>query len=359
MRFKLLGRSGLRVSELCCGTMTFGQGRAAWGASKPESAAVFERFVEAGGNFFDTANSYQAGESETFLGDFMGARRHAFVVASKFSMGGRPGDANSWGNHRKSLIQAIEGSLRRLRTDYLDLYWMHAWDQLTPQDEVLRALDDLVRAGKVLYIGLSDTPAWVIARSQAIAELRGWATLAAIQMPYSLVERTPERELVPMAQALGLSMLTWGSLGAGLLSGKYAPRETTSEPRNERHGRLHYHADRSRTAALNARNFAIVDAVRTVAHALDATPAQVALAWVRARSPGMIPIVGARTAAQLDDNLGCLGVVLDAAQLALLDEASAIELGFPRDFLEGEMVQSVLYQNMRGDIDASGGTQRV
>ncbi|MCA8094867.1 aldo/keto reductase [Burkholderia anthina] len=164
---------------------------------------MFRRFVEAGGNFFDTANSYQAGESEVFLGEFLGTRRHDFVAAAKFSMGGRPSDANSWGNHRKSLVRAVEDSLRRLGTDYIDLYWMHAWDQLTPQEEVLRALDDLVHAGKVLYIGLSDTPAWVVARSQAIAELRGWATLAAIQMPYSLIERTPECDLVPMASARG------------------------------------------------------------------------------------------------------------------------------------------------------------
>ncbi|WP_395067923.1 aldo/keto reductase [Paraburkholderia silvatlantica] len=356
MRFKLLGQSGLRVSELCCGTMTFGQSRSSWGASKPDSFEVFSHFVDAGGNFFDTANSYQSGDSETFLGEFLCARRHEFVVATKFSMGGQSGDPNSWGNHRKSLVRAVEGSLRRLRTDYIDLYWMHAWDQLTPQEEVLRALDDLVRAGKVLYLGLSDTPAWVIARSQAIAELRGWATLAAIQLPYSLLERTPERELVPMASALGLSMLTWGSLGAGMLSGKY---RATQSPAAATDGRLHDHADRSRAAALNARSFAIVEAVRAVAETLAATPSQVALAWVRARSPAMIPILGARTRTQLDENLLCLDVTLDAAQLRALDTASAIELGFPREFLEGEMIQSVLYQNMRGEIDAPLCARRV
>ncbi|RJG03103.1 aldo/keto reductase [Noviherbaspirillum sedimenti] len=347
MRFKLLGQSGLRVSELCYGTMTFGQGRGTWGATKEDSRNSFRCFVDAGGNFFDTANSYQAGDSEVFLAEFMGARRHDYVVATKFTMGGRPNDPNSWGNHRKSMIQAVEGSLRRLNTDYIDLYWMHAWDQLTPQEEVLRALDDLVRSGKVLYIGLSDTPAWVVSRSQAIAELRGWSTLAAIQMPYSLVERTPERELLPMATSLGMSILSWGGLAAGMLSGKYKSAAQAGEV----NGRL-TSTDQSRTKVLSDRNFSIVAAVESIAAGIGAKPSQVALAWVRTRSPAIIPVLGARTAAQLAENLGCLDLQLDSEQLEQLENVSAIEHGFPTDFLGSDMIQSMLYQNMRPQIDA-------
>ena len=353
MRFRLLGQSGLRVSELCLGTMTFGQQRNSWGANKEDSRAVFDRYVEAGGNFIDTANGYQLGQSETFLSEFIAPNRGDFIIATKFTFGGKPNDPNSCGNHRKSMVQALEASLRRLKTDYVDLYWMHAWDGITPQEEVLRAMDDLVRAGKVLYIGISDTPAWVVSRSQAIAELRGWTSLAAIQIPYSLVERTPERELIPMCSALGLSVTVWGALGSGLLSGKYRPNDTD----NKTVGRLNDPMFAGRR--MNERNFAIVDEVTRIATEIGATPSQVALAWVRARSPFIIPIIGARTAAQLDDNLGCLNVALSGEHMARLEKSSAIELGFPHEFLAGEMIRTMMFAGAASRIDAPPPRSRV
>jgi aryl-alcohol dehydrogenase-like predicted oxidoreductase len=345
MRYRLLGGTGLRVSELCLGAMTFGQQRGSWGAPASESRAIFDRFVGAGGNFIDTANMYQAGESETLLGELLEDRRHEVVLATKYSLGARPNDLNSGGNHRKSLVQALEGSLKRLRTDYVDLYWMHVWDSLTPIEEVLRALDDVVRAGKVLYIGLSDTPAWVVARGQAIAELRGWSGLAATQVPYSLIERTIEREILPMAAGLNLAVLAWGSLGNGLLSGKYsgwqgAPKENTSGRLNDPGYPVHGYTSRAGK---------IAQAVVEIAQEADATPAQIALAWVRSRSSLIIPIIGARTIHQLEDNIACLDIHLSPEQSKRLDEVSAIELGFPTDFYPA--VEQTLFGKMRDLLD--------
>jgi len=345
MRYKLLGGTGLRVSELCLGAMTFGQKRGNWGAAAGESRSIFESFVEHGGNFVDTANMYQMGESEILLSGLLEGRRHEIVLATKYSLGARATDLNSGGNHRKSMVQALEGSLQRLRTDYIDLYWMHAWDGVTPADEVLRALDDMVRAGKILYIGLSDTPAWVIARSQAIAELRGWSKLAATQVPYSLIERGIEREILPMATSLGLGVLAWGPLGNGLLSGKYSGWRGTSTQSVQ--GRLndpgypvHGYSQRSEK---------IAHAVVEVAEECAATPARVALAWLRSKSSAVIPIIGARTLDQLDDNLACLETSLSQQQLGHLNEVSAIELGFPTDFYPA--IEATLFGQMRGRLD--------
>src|SRR3974390_2086324 len=221
MRYTLLGRSGLRVSELALGTMTFGTDWG-WGASESESAKQFELFAEAGGTLIDTADKYTDGSAESILGDLLAADRDHFVVGTKYSLNMRDGDLNAGGNHRKSLVQALEASLRRLRPDYVDVLWLHAWDYLTPPEEVMRALDDQVRLGKVLYLGISDTPAWVVAQLQTLASERGWSAFAGVQIEYSLVQREVERELIPMARGLGLGVLAWGPLGAGVLSGKYA-----------------------------------------------------------------------------------------------------------------------------------------
>jgi aryl-alcohol dehydrogenase-like predicted oxidoreductase len=346
MRYKLLGRSGLRVSELCLGTMTFGEDWG-WGASREESRRVFDAFVAAGGNFLDTANHYTNGTSETFVGEFIAAERHRYVVATKYTLNGRPGDPNGGGNHRKSMVQAIEGSLRRMKTDYIDLYWVHAWDFLTPEEEVMRALDDLVRSGKVLYVGVSDAPAWVVSRANTLAELRGWSPFVALQIQYSLVERTPERDLLPMARQLEIAVTPWGALGSGVLSGKYnRDGGGATKPSGARLSDGPWGA-----SFITERNLRIADEVGKIARQLDATPSQVALAWVR-QQPGLIvPIIGARTLSQLQDNLGALGRTLGEQQLARLEELSRVDLGFPHDFLHSDMVQQLVFGGTRSLID--------
>jgi len=318
MRTKLLGRSGLRVSEVCLGTMTFGDGSGIT-TTKEESARILDTYLEAGGNFLDTANAYANGLSEQHLGELIDGRREELVVATKYTAPIRPGDPNAMGNHRKSLVQSLDQSLRRLQTDYVDLLWVHVWDFVTPVEEIMRALDDQVRAGKVLYVGVSDVPAWAVAQANTLAELRGWTPFIGLQIEYSLVERTVERELTPMAQALDLGVLAWGPLAGGLLTGKYA---------DGGRGRLE-EGDRR----LTDRNRAIAAAVAEVAEAAGAPPAQVALAWLRRRPGTVIPIVGARRADQLEESLGYLELELSDDQLSRLDAASAIELGFPHDFL--------------------------
>jgi aryl-alcohol dehydrogenase-like predicted oxidoreductase len=316
MRYTLLGQSGLRVSELALGTMTFGTDWG-WGASESESAKQFELFAEAGGTLVDTANRYTNGSAETILGDLLAADRDHFVVGTKYSLNTRDGDLNAGGNHRKNLVQALEASLRRLRTDHVDVLWLHAWDYLTPPEEVMRALDDQVRLGKVLYLGVSDTPAWVVAQLQTLAAARGWSTFAGLQIEYSLVQREVERELIPMARGLGLGVLAWGPLGAGVLSGKYANGSPAGERRLQ-------DADPARLA--------IARTVADVARELGLRDSVVALAWLRAQG-GVIPILGARTAQQLADNLACLDTELPEAALARLDQASHVARGFPHDFL--------------------------
>jgi len=325
MNYKLFGTSGLRVAELALGALTFGT-ESGWGEDKAESRRVFDAYVRAGGNFLDTANKYNEGTSERWTGEFIAGERDRFVVATKFSLNMRTGDPNAGGNHRKSIVQSLEASLERLGTDYVDLYWLHQWDFTTHPDEIMRALDDLVRAGKVLYVGISDAPAWIGAQSNTLAELRGWTAYAGIQIEYSLIERTAERELIPMARTFGLAMTAWGVAGQGVLTGKF---HRAADP--------HQAAD-TRRAAMTARhitdrNLGIARVVEEIADAKGCSMTQVAINWVRQQDQQMIPIVGARTLAQIEDNLACLAHSLTAGELSRLDEASRIELGFPHDFL--------------------------
>lgn len=341
MRYKLLGRSGLRVSELCLGTMTFGD-TWGWGASKDECRKMFDAFANVGGNFIDTANHYTNGISERYVGEFIGKDRERFVVATKYTLNGRPTDPNGGGSHRKNLVQSLDASLHRLGVDYIDLYWVHAWDPLTPTEEVMRALDDVVRAGKVLYIGVSDTPAWVVARANAIADARGWTPFTALQLPYSLIERTPERELLPMAKALDIAVTPWGVMGSGLLSGKY---EHGARPDGDRLTVTPWGA-----VTLTERNHAIAAEAIAIAQEIGCTPSQVAVAWVTKQPWGVvIPILGAKRVEQLVDNLGGLQVPLDAAHLQRLNAASSIDLGFPSDFLAN--ADNFIYGETRRLID--------
>jgi aryl-alcohol dehydrogenase-like predicted oxidoreductase len=327
MRYKLLGKTGLRVSELCLGTMTFGE-EWGWGASKEESRKIFDAFADAGGNFVDTANLYTNGTSETFVGEFLKGRRERFVLATKYTLNMAPDDPNGGGNHRKNLVQSLDASLKRLDTDYIDLYWVHAWDGMTPLEETMRALDDVVRAGKVLYVGISDAPAWVVSRANTLADLKSWTPFAALQIQYNLADRTPERDLLPMAKALDIAVTPWGVLAGGVLSGKY--KSPKDRPAGSRYSKDEAWAE----AVVTEGSVRIAEAVLQVAKEAGRTASQVALAWVRQQPFGVIvPIVGAKTVAQLKDNLGALDVTLGPSQLEKLDAASKVDLGFPHDFL--------------------------
>ncbi|MFW6202464.1 MAG: aldo/keto reductase [Gemmatimonadota bacterium] len=339
MRYRTLGRSGLRVSELCLGTMTFGEAWG-WGASEAASREVFEAFADAGGNFIDTANSYTDGQSEEIVGRLIAPDRDRFVLSTKYTHAGRWGDPNGAGNHRKNLVRSLEESLVRLGTEYVDVLWLHAWDAVTPVAEVMRALDDLVTAGKVLYIGVSDTPAWVVSRANTLAELRGWSSFIGVQAEYSLIQRTAERDLIPMASELGLAVLAWGPLGAGLLTGKYTRAATAGGAGRLRESDMY-------EGLLNERNLGIARAVDDVADRLAVPSAAVAIAWLRHRGAPVIPIVGARTREQLEENLAGIEIELTAADLEALDEASAVELGFPHDFLRGDAVRQLVYAGTR------------
>ncbi len=345
MRYKLLGKSGLRVSELCLGAMTFGDDWG-WGSGKDESREIYNAFVESGGNFIDTADLYTNGTSERFLGEFMATDRERIVLATKYTNSAGGTDPNAAGNHRKNMMQSVEASLKRLKTDYIDLYWLHAWDFMSPIEEVMRAFDDLVRQGKVLYIGISDTPAWIVSRADAIAELRGWTQFVGLQVEYSLIERTCERELLPMARELDLAITAWGPLAGGLLTGKYSEDfEGQKEESRLEHPMVAPLVD------ITERKRAISRAVVEVAAAVGKSPAQVALNWL-CRQPGvMIPIIGARRLSQLKDNLGSVEFTLDDEQLQKLDAVSRIELGFPHDFFTNEMVLNFVYGGMRDQID--------
>jgi aryl-alcohol dehydrogenase-like predicted oxidoreductase len=339
MRYKLLGKSGLRVSELCLGTMTFGEDWG-WGAPKDTSRQIFDAFVEAGGNYIDTANLYTNGSSEKIVGELIATDRDRFVVATKYSLSGQwQGDKNpnGGGNHRKNMMRSIEGSLQRLNTDYVDMLWLHAWDFTTPVEEVMRAFDDLVRQGKVLYIGISDAPAWIVSQANTLARCNGWTQFIALQIEYSLIERTPERDLLPMAAAFEMAVTPWSPLAGGVLSGKYAQNGNGQAT--------------SRGQKIPARSFEIAQTVGEIAQELGCSSAQIALAWIRAQSPQMIPILGASKLEQLQDNLKCLDVNLSPAQLQQLDRVSQIELGFPHDFLASEMVQNNLFSGTYDSID--------
>lgn len=340
MRYRLLGRTGLKVSELCLGAMTFGEENGI-GADREECRRVFDAFASAGGNFIDTANNYTFGTSERWLGEFVGAERERYVLASKYSMTSNPQDPNAGGNARKNLVQSLDASLRRLGTGYLDLYWIHAWDALTPVEEVVRALDDAVSAGKVLYTGVSNAPAWWIARAHTLAEERDRTPFAALQLHYSLVERNCERELVPMAQALGLGVTAWSPLAGGLLTGKY---------RRGEHGRIT--ATSWGGLYKGPRLEPIVSGTVAIAERLGRPPSQVALNFLRQRPGAVIPILGSRTRAQLDELLGCLSWELDAESLAELEHLSAPELGYPQAMLQSPGMQQYIHGEAAQRIEA-------
>jgi aryl-alcohol dehydrogenase-like predicted oxidoreductase len=335
MKYRLLGNSGLRVSEASLGTMTFGDDWG-WGSPKADAQKVYETYREAGGNFIDTANFYTAGTSEKFLGEFMQGHRESVVLATKYSLAAPGNDPNAAGNHRKSMMQAVEASLKRLQTDYIDLYWVHVWDGITPVEEVMRGLDDLVRQGKVLYIGISDAPAWWIAQANTLAELRGWTQFIGLQIEYSLIERTVERELVPMARALNLGIVAWSPLAGGVLTGKYHGVGKADGGRMTNEGTKDFLPEEGRAAP-------IISALKSVSQQAGRSMAQVALAWLRHRTVPVIPIIGARKVSQLQDNLGSLNLQLSAEQLKSLEGASRIELGFPQSMYQKEMVRAVRY----------------
>lgn len=334
--YRLLGRSGLRVSPFALGTMTFGTDWG-WGADETEARLIFDAYVDRGGNFIDTANAYTGGTSETFVGRFVQGRRDRLVLATKYSMTSDPTDPNAGGNGRKSMIRSIEASLRRLGTDYIDLFYLHAWDFTTSPEEVMRGLDDLVRSGKVLYVGLSDITAWQAARMQTLAELRGWAPLIALQIEYSLIERTVERDLIPMARDLGFGVVPWSPLASGVLTGKYRREDLVEGDGNAAGSRKNLAAN---AGALTERGLLIADAVKAIAEEVDKPPSQVALAWVLNRPGVVAPILGARTLNQFEDNLAALEVSLNRTQLERLDAVSAVELGFPHAFLASAMVRN-------------------
>jgi aryl-alcohol dehydrogenase-like predicted oxidoreductase len=338
MKYRLLGRSGLRVSEAALGTMTFGD-EWGWGSPKDEAQKVYETYREAGGNFIDTANFYTNGTSEQFVGEFIKGHRDSVVVATKYSNAVPGNDPNAAGNQRKSMVQALEASLKRLQTAYIDLYWVHIWDGITPVEEVMRGLDDLVRQGKVLYAGISDAPAWWIAQANTLAELRGWTPFVGLQIEHSLIERTVERELIPMAKALNLGVLAWSPLARGLLSGKYHGEGKADGGRMTNEGLKAFLPEEQRAVP-------IISAVKSVSEQTGRSMAQVALAWLRHRTVPVIPIIGARKVSQLQDNLASLDLELSAEQLKSLDGASRIDLGFPQSIYEKEMVRAIRYGGM-------------
>ncbi|SNT59475.1 Predicted oxidoreductase [Streptosporangium subroseum] len=320
MRYTTFGRSGLRVSEAFLGTMSFGEDWG-WGSSSEECRKMLTAYAEAGGNVIDTANKYTEGSSERIIGELLGADRDRFVLTTKYTVSMDGDDPNASGNHRKNLKHSVEQSLQRLNTDYIDVLWVHIWDRDTPIEETMRALDDMVRAGKVLYIGISDAPAWVVSRANTLAELRGWTSFIGLQLSYSLMQRDIERELLPMADALDLSVAAWAPLARGVLAGRFTRTDATTGSRINR-------------ADVSERGLDIARQVDAVADDLGVTSSQVALAWIRAHHSWVHPIIGARTLDQLTDNLASLELELPEEAVRRLDEASRIDLGFPQDFIE-------------------------
>ena len=337
MRYKLFGHSGLRVTELALGTMTFGEDWG-WGASKEDSRKIFDAYVNAGGNFIDTSVNYTNGSAERFVGDFVAGDRDHFVVSTKYTLARRQGDPNAAGNHRKNLMSSVAASLKHLKTDYIDVLWLHAWDYTTSIEEVMRGLDDLVRQGKVLYVGISDSPAWVVSAANVLAELRGWSRFTALQVRYNLVDRSVERDLLPMAKAFGLAVTPWSVLGAGTLTGKY--NRPSAEPR--------------RNQSASDDQLRLADAINVVAHEVGRTPSQVAINWVRQqteKASPIIPILGARSEAHIKDNLACLDFELGPEHLKRLDDANPIDLGFPHEFLGSESIRNIVFAGVSSQID--------
>src|SRR3981189_1753896 len=345
MNYQLLGRSGLRVSDLCLGAMTFGT-EWGWGTEKNEARKMLDLYIDNGGNFVDTANVYTNGSSEKMLGEFLGEERQQHVLSTKYTINTRPGDPNSGGNHRKNMVRSVETSLQRMKTDYIDLLYLHIWDGKTTIEEILRAVDDLVRAGKVLYVGISDTPAWQISRMQAIADLRGWSPLVALQIEYNLIERTTERELIPMANEMGLGVVPFSPLSNGLLSGKYSREDFLNKS-----GSTGFQGSRKNAietlGKFTQRNMQIVDEVKKVASEVQRSSAQVALAWLLSKSTVTSVLLGASKLAQLENNLGALNTLLSADQIKRLDDISSVEMGFPHEHLANPTIQ----QQISGGVE--------
>ncbi len=329
-RYALLGRSGLRVSPLCLGTMTFGT-EWGWGIPRERAFELMDVYAEAGGNFLDTADIYTGGTSEEIVGAWLRERgaRDRTVLATKFSLSTTDGDPNGGGNGRKHMMRALEASLARLGTDCVDLYWVHAWDGVTPVDEIMRALDDAVRAGKVRYVGLSNVPGWIAARAQTLAELRGSSPLCALQLEYSLVERNIEREHVPLALALGMGIVPWSPLASGLLTGKFRRGEGGALEGEGRFKRFENSTHPGFKKLYTERNWRILDALREVAGALGRSPAQVAVAWATRRPGVTSTLLGATTRGQLEDTLRALDVDIPADAQRALDDAGAPDLHYP------------------------------
>jgi aryl-alcohol dehydrogenase-like predicted oxidoreductase len=341
-QYVTLGRSGLRVSPLALGTMTFGT-EWGWGSEPAVARQVFDGYIEQGGNFIDTADGYTNGKSEELLGHFIAERglRERLVLATKFTFNADPANPNAGGNGRKNIYRALEGSLRRLKTDYIDLYWMHVWDMVTPVEEILSTMNDLVRAGKIRHFGFSDVPAWYVARAQTLAEKEGKERLIALQLEYSLIERNIEREHIPVAQELGIGLCPWSPLGGGFLTGKYRREGNTG--RGE--GRLDAAKFSQLTDRFTEHNWRVLDALLEVAKQLNKKPAQVALNWV-ARQPGITStIIGASNIAQLQDNLNALEFTIPAELRKRLDDASAIERFHPYTFFEAGIQNRVRGEN--------------
>lgn len=329
MKYKLLGRSGLKVSELCLGTMGFGTENG-WGADKETSFSIIEKFAEAGGNFLDTANMYKLGTSEKIIGEFVSGRdRDFFVIATKYTLFDNQANPNASGNNRKNMMRSVEESLKRLQTDFIDVLYLHIWDDLTPIDEVLRGLDDLVKQGKINYAAISDTPAWMVAKGNTLAELMGWSQFIALQVEFSLLQRTPERELIPMAKHFGMTVTPWAPLAGGALTGKYLRGDF---------GRIKEGSNR-----LNENSQRITKEVIAVAEKLDVEPAHVALKWTMQQPLSVIPIVGATKISQLEQNLKTINVVIPEEDMQRLDEISAVELGFPGKFFKEDAVRMNTY----------------
>ncbi len=336
MNYKLLGKSGLRVSELCLGTMGFGT-EWNWGCDKQLSQQIFDAYANAGGNFIDTANRYTEGTSEKFVGDFIAKDRDHFVVATKYSLRDRGGDLNFVGNHRKNMMRSVKDSLWRLNTDYIDLLWVHAWDGWTPTEEIMKGLEDLITRGLVHYIGISDTPAWVVSQANTMAQLRGWNQFVGLQIEYSLLQRTVEAELMPMAKAFGMTVTPWAPLGGGALTGKYLKGDKGRLPES--------------SIRLGDRATVIAQKVVEVATQLGVSASQLAINWTRQhKNQSVIPIVGATKVSQVEDVLGCLNFEIPADAMAQLNEASKVELPFPQKFLTEGTVLDVLYGGMKDKL---------
>ena len=334
--YRLLGNSGLRVSPMCLGTMTFGEDWG-WGADFETSQQIFNIYADRGGNFIDTANIYTDGTSEESLGKILQGKRDNFILATKYSLNTNPKNPNAGGNHRRSMITAVEDSLKRLKTDYIDLYWLHAWDYRNSIEEVLRALDDLVRQGKILHIGLSDTPSWIVSEGQAIAIMRGWTPISAIQIHYNLVERTSEADMIPMANHHNITPLAWSPLAGGVLAGKYSKEDLEKEDDNG--GRKQMSQSMGQ---LNERSIEIGNKVKEIAQEIGRSPSQVSLNWLLQQPGGTIPIVGARKLSHVEDNLQAVEFTLTPEQIDRLDRASSFNPPFPHNFVTPQLIDSMV-----------------